>query len=299
MHAMKKIIFRKQFTVAARHLARCAGLVLLSLLVTGCPASKSEQPEVMSQGKVVIRGSNTIGEELAPRLIEEFKKSNPSAEFDLESKGTGYGLGNLLVGGCDLAAASRPTTTNEVVMARDRGVELNEHIIGSYAVAIAVHPGNPLTSLTREQVRDIFTGIIKNWNELGGPDAAIHLYIRDPISGTYLGFQEIAMENKPYSLEVKTFTSYDAVTKAIAQDPHGIGYTSVELAATPAVKGLAIGEASPTFKSVHDGIYPYARQLRFYTAKGRETQLAMQFVQFIQSDKGRVVLEEMGYVPKP
>jgi phosphate transport system substrate-binding protein len=183
-------------------------------------------------------------------------------------------------------------------MARDRGVELNDHIIGYYAVAVVVHPNSPLTSLTREQVRDIFTGTIKNWKELGGPDAAIHLYIRDPISGTYLGFQEIAMENKPYALEVKTFTSYDAITKAVAQDPHGIGYTSVELAETPAVKGLVIGEAPATFKSVHDGVYPYARLLRFYTAKGRETQLAMQFVEFIQSDKGRVVLEEMGYVPR-
>jgi ABC-type phosphate transport system substrate-binding protein len=77
-------------------------LILLSLIVAGCPAGKT-----VTEEKVVIRGSNTIGEELAPRLIAEYKKEHSAVVFDLESKGTGYGLGNLLAGGCEIAAACK------------------------------------------------------------------------------------------------------------------------------------------------------------------------------------------------
>jgi phosphate transport system substrate-binding protein len=164
-------------------LASCA---LLGLCVVACSRDKAE--------KVVIRGSNTIGEELAPRLIAEYKKEHPTTVFDLEFKGTSYGLGALMVDRCDIAAASRDVTTNEMDLARDRNIALNNYVLGTYCVAVMVNTANPVKNLTRDQVRDIFTGAVQNWKEVGGQDAPIHLHIRDPISGTYLGFQELAME---------------------------------------------------------------------------------------------------------
>ena len=70
----------------------------------------------------------------------------------------------------------------------------------------------------------------------GGPDAPVNLCIRHPISGTYLGFRELAMENKPYALHVKTFTNYTDLVQAVAQDPNAIGYTAISLAANAGVK---------------------------------------------------------------
>ena len=158
--------------------------------------------------KIVILGSNTIGEELAPRLVAEYKKDHPAVAFDSEFKGTTYGLGALIVGRCDIAAASRDATTNEVELAQADGVQFNDYVIGAYDVAVIVNAGNPVGNLTRDQVRDLFTGAVQNWKDVGGPDAPVHLYIRHPISGTYLGFRELAMENKPYALNLKTFTNY-------------------------------------------------------------------------------------------
>jgi phosphate transport system substrate-binding protein len=266
-------------------------LILLGVAVAGCQAKQKET--------VVIRGSNTFGEELAPRLFAEYHKDHPDIAFDSEFKGTPYGLGALMAGRCDIAAASRTLTENDQALAKDRNIQLNENVIGSYSVAVIVNASNPITNLTKENVRDIFTGTVQNFEAVGGPNGPIHLYVRDPISGTYLGFREVAMENKPYALELKTFTSYEDIAKAVANDPQGIGYVSIELAAKGGVKGVSIGGAEPTLPTVEQSKYPYARVLRLYTDKARESTAARDFIDFIESKPGQQILVEMGYVPRP
>src|SRR6478736_4649277 len=91
-----------------------AALGLACCLFTGCPSSeKTTTPAGGSKSKLVIRGSNTLGEELAPRLIAEYKKTHADLEFDTEFKGTVYGVGALMADQCSLAAASRELSTNE------------------------------------------------------------------------------------------------------------------------------------------------------------------------------------------
>jgi phosphate transport system substrate-binding protein len=280
-------------------LLRGFSLVLLSSLVAGCPAEKQTRQPAADVKKIVIRGSNTIGEELAPRLIAKYRMEHPDITFDLETKATGYGLAALAVGQCHIAAASRPANAVELKLAQKRGVELNDYVIGSYSVAVIVNPANPIGNLTRDQVRDIFTGTIQNWKEVGGPDAPIHLYVRDPISGTYLGFLELAMDRKPYPTDLKTFTAYAAINEAVAQDPNGIGYSSIELANRNGVKGVSIDGVPPTVATVNKGEYPYVRTLRFYTDKAKEPPAARDFIQFVLSPRGQAILDQMGNVPHP
>ena len=87
-------------------IVRSGSLCLLGLLVAGCPGSKPAS-EAGSGTKVLIRGSNTFGEELAPRLIAEYKKDHPKVAIDLETKGSGSGFWGLIAGVCDIAASSR------------------------------------------------------------------------------------------------------------------------------------------------------------------------------------------------
>lgn len=265
-------------------------LAVVSLIaVSSCSPRPAE--------KITIRGSNTFGEELAPKLIDEYKKDHPQTAFDTEFKGTSYGFGALMVDRCDIGAASRKVDTNESSLAKDRNIEFNSYAIGSYSVAVILNSANPLNALTRDEVRDIFTGKIQNWKNLGGPDEPIHLYIRDPVSGTYLGFQELAMENKPYAQHPKTLTSYAGIVQSVAQDPEGIGYASIEDGQKPGIKAISIGATAPTIAAVQKGEYPYARVLRLYTNKAKESPDAMDFIHFIQSDRGQKILTQMGFVP--
>lgn len=253
----------------------------------------------MTEKRVVICGSNTFGEELGPRLIALYKKEHPAVIFETGFKATGYGVGALLADQCDIAAASRALNANEVEEARSRGIEFNDYIIGSYSVAVIVNTASPVGNLTRDQVRDIFTGIVRDWKEVGGPDAPIHLYIRDQISGTHLGFRELAMENKPYGSGLKAFTTYRDIVQAVAHDANGIGYESIDLAKNADVKAVSIGGVAPTVVSVNQGQYPYTRVLHLYTARGKETAAMRDFIQFVQSSRGQQIVDQMGFVPHP
>jgi len=262
---------------------------VLLILAPSCSPKQVEQ--------LTILGSNTFGEELAPKLIAEYKKDHPEVAFATEFKGTSYGLGALMVDKCDIAAASREATTNEMGLAKDREIDLNNYVIGSYSVAVIVNANSPLKDLTKDQVRDIFSGKIQNWKDVGGPDAAVHLYIRDPISGTYLGFQELAMEKKDYAQHPKALMSYAAIVQAVAADPAGIGYADIEDLKKPGIKGVSIGGVAPSVATVQKGTYPYARVLRLYTNKVKEKPATQGFIQFITSEKGQKILDDMGVVP--
>ena len=294
---MKTNLFSENLGCKYVTVARNASLFALGLLVAGCPADKPAR-EAASGDKVVIRGSNTFGEELAPRLIAEYKKNHATAVFDVESKATVYGMAALVGGKCDIAGASRVALKEELELAQMRGIELNECIIGSYSVAVVINGGNQVTSLTKDQVREIFTGVVTNWSAVGGPDAPINLYVRDPISGTHFGFKELAMGNTAYAHGAQLLPAYEGIVEALAKDANGIGYSSLDLAKRPGVKGVSIGGAEASVAAVNKGEYPYSRAIRLYTRKGNESARTRDFIQFIQSAPGQKIVAEMGFAPR-
>lgn len=285
---------------------KLACLLGVSVLLWGCPAGKPSGDSSSGgattpkpTNTVVIRGSNTIGEELAPKLTAEFKKTHEAIAFDLETKATGYGMAALRAGKCDIAAASRAVIDQEKELAAESGLEMNEYQLGYYSVAVVVNSANTVANLTKEQVYGIFTGKITNWKDVGGADTAIHVYARDPISGTHLGFKEAAMNNDAYAAHPKLFTSYAAIVEAVGKDAGGIGYSSLNKANASGAKALSIGGVEASTATVHNGKYPYARTLRFYTNKNKESATAKEFIEFAISKRGQEIVSEMGFTPKP
>jgi phosphate transport system substrate-binding protein len=271
-------------------------LALLFLLLVGGCSERDATSGAALTGRVSVKGSNTFGEELAPQLIAAYRRSRPNVAIDLESKGSVSGFAALLSGGSDIAATSRGASAEELALARTRGVEPQEYVIGYYGVAVIVHPSNPIEGLTKAQVRDIFSGTVRNWKAVGGADLAIHVCVRDPVSGTNLGFRELAMENRPYAAEAKQFTTYAQLAGAVAQNVGGIGYASMHLAEEPSIKAVKIDNTEPNALSVNEGWYPYQRMLRLYTNKATETPAARDFVRFVQREEGQKILENLGFV---
>ena len=272
---------------------KLAGGFALSLLVLLGAAS------VSAEDKISIRGSNTIGEELAPRLIAEFKQEHKDAAFDLEFKGSGYGIGALMGGYCDIAGASKPVSKEQEEIAQLRGVKFQEYVIGSYAVGILVGAENSVSNLTSAQVQSLFTGKIKNWQEVGGADAPVHLLIRDPVSGTHLGFKELAMGFQDYAAQVQLFTNYLGLADAVAKDPNAIGYAGLDLVSHAGTKAVNIDGIAPSAENVNGKKYPFARTLRLYTDSGKESAKAKEFISYVLAADGQKVLTQMGYAPKP
>lgn len=264
-----------------------AGVIALVVLAAGT-----------GRGAIVIKGSNTFGEELGPALIEAYLEQHPDAEIEIESRGSATGFKALAEGTCTIAASSRVVSEDELRMLRAQGVRMKQYSVGYYGVAVIVHEANAIDALGLKQVERIFTGEIDSWSVLGGADQPIQRVIRDPISGTYLGFRELAMNDRPYAEDVQTRTNDLAIVSAVADDSEAIGYIGMELLPRDGVKALTINGMPPTDLAVNEGLYPYARLMRFYTNRATETREVRRFIRFVQSDKGEDIMRGMGYVPR-
>lgn len=240
--------------------------------------------------RVVIKGSNTFGEFLGPQLIAAFRQEQPGIEVELETKGTATGIAALIAGECDLGAASRPITPDEWRLARSRGLRLEAHAVGYYGVAVIVNAASPIQSLTDAQVRDLFTGAPTEW----GP---VTLYIRDKISGTHVGFQELAMAGRPYAAAARPLRSDAEIAAAVAADRHGVGYVGMHFARASGVRAIAVNGVAPTSVAIHEGLYPYARLILLYSNPANLSSATRQFLRFVQSRRGQRIVEEHGYVP--
>lgn len=285
-------VFPTRWSAAA---VMIATLGLGVLLLGGC-TEKHADLEAGAAGQVVIKGSNTFGEELGPRLVAEYRTMHPRVTVALEASNSGAGLAALLAGQCDIAATSRRPTPAEEAAARAKGVELKEYLIGYYGVAVIVHAENPVKRLTPAQVKGIFTGTIRNWREVGGPDRPIRLAVRDPASGTSLGFRELAMENRAYAAGAVMHRSYAELAAAVAAEPGTVGYADMHLVKGAGIRAVRIGDTEPTTLSVNEGWYPYARKLRLYTNGKAEAVAACDFALFVQHAPGQRILEELGFV---
>lgn len=248
--------------------------------------------------KLVIKGSNTFGEELAPALIKGFTAKNTTTQIELESNGSGSGVAALLDGTADIASSSRPMTEDELRLAQSRQLTVDQHVVGYYGIAVIVNEDNSVNALSDRQIGDLFAGTITNWKELGGPDAPVTIYVPGKNNGTYLGFQELAMSKRPYAERAIEKPGYGEVQKAVATDPFGVGFVSINMAGSGGTRGVIVNGIHPSNTAVVEHLYPYARQVRLFTNRDNVSSATKKFIRFVQSRKGQEIVENVGFVPR-
>ncbi|HPC58591.1 MAG TPA: phosphate ABC transporter substrate-binding protein, partial [Kiritimatiellia bacterium] len=246
--------------------------------------------------KLEIRGSDTFGLELGPRLVQAFQERHPGAELALKNIGTASGFDDLLEGRCDILATSRMLTDEEFRMARSRGIELQSALVGYNGIAIIVHADNPVKNLTDVQVRDLFAGRVTRWSQVGGADRPVELFIRDASGGTHLGFRRLAMDHLPYAAAARAQADYAALADAVAANPDAIGHIGMGLAARPGIHYVSINGIPPDEVTVHDGLYPYVQAVWLYARAKSDSPRIEQFMQFVRSKAGQQIVEATGFV---
>jgi phosphate transport system substrate-binding protein len=250
---------------------------------------------------LTIKGSDTMVI-LGQRLAEEYMKAKPGTVVQVNGGGSGTGIAALINGTVDLAQSSRPMKDDEKQkVLQNRGAEVVEQAIALDALGVFVHSTNPVEKLTIEQVRDIFQGKTKNWNEVGGPDAPIVLYGRESSSGTYDYFREHVLAKGDFAPAVQTLQGTAAIINAIGQDRNGIGYGGIAYASQ--VRPLAVGNDStayvaPTEATVADGSYPLSRKLFLGYPKNAPERVTA-FVQWALTPEAQALVTKTGYFPLP
>jgi phosphate transport system substrate-binding protein len=287
-----------------------AGLLLISLswLLVACgpgkPASPGGNASEAAQ-TIENKGSDTLVN-LALAWAETYMDIHPEVRISVTGGGSGTGIAAMINGTVDIANASRAMKPEEISAAQANGIEPMEFVVAGDAIAVVVHPSNPVDKLTLQQISDIYTGKITNWSQLGGEDRPIVLLSRESNSGTYVYFLEnvIRLGNKEsnllFSPDTLLMPSSEGISSEVRQNPNAIGYDGLGYV-TPDQKMLAVARdvegpfILPSVETVIDGSYPVSRALYMYTA-GEPTGHRKAYLDWILSE-GQAIVPELGFVP--
>ncbi|HYK02325.1 MAG TPA: phosphate ABC transporter substrate-binding protein [Thermoanaerobaculia bacterium] len=280
--------------------ARIVSTFILSLAVIACGGrEQTSRSNTGSNKPLTIKGSDTMVI-LGQRLAEEYMKKNPGAVVQVNGGGSGTGIAALINGTVDLAQSSRAMKDDEKQKAaKARGSEIVEQAVALDGLAVFVHNTNPLQSLSIAQVRDIFQGKVKNWNQIGGPDAPVVLYGRESSSGTYDYFREHVLAKGDFAPAVQTLQGTAAIINAVGRDKNGIGYGGIAYAKD--VRPLGISDegkaaVAPSEATVADGTYPLSRKLFFYHSQNAPERVT-KFVQWTLTPEAQALVTRVGYFP--
>ena len=245
---------------------------------------------------IVIKGSDTLGAKLVPQLAEQFKSQHPGVTFDIAAEGSATGFAALIDKTAAIAMASRPAKPEETANGKTKGVEMKETIIAYDGIAVIVNTANPIKSLTKKQVEQIFTGEVTDWSAVGGSGGKISVYTRNTSSGTYAEFKELAMKKRDYAPDSQKLAGNEQIAQEVGKNPNGVGYVGLAYTKAIGIKVVPIDGAMPSKESVLAKNYPYARPTFYYT-NGEPTGAVREFVDFTIAPEGQKIVEQVGFVP--
>lgn len=246
--------------------------------------------------RIVIDGSTTVGP-VAKAFAEYYMSRNKGVNITVSESGSGNGAKSLINGVCDVASMSRFMKDTEFKEAADKGIMPVAHVVAMDGLAIIVHPSNPIAQLTMEQVRDIYTGKLQSWKDLGGPDLKIVKISRDTNSGTYETFESLVMNKEKIASDAEYVGSNGAVRQRVQSTAAAIGYAGLGFS-DETVKIVEINGITPNVAAVASGTYPIARPLYMFTSGYPQMGSHLhRFISLYLTPQGQEIVEATGFVP--
>ncbi|MDD6190102.1 MAG: phosphate ABC transporter substrate-binding protein [Firmicutes bacterium] len=267
-------------------LGLCAVMALGAL--AGC-GSNSEEPSGETGGTVATDGSTSM-EAVIGSLGEKFMEENPDISFTYNPTGSGTGITAVSEGRCDIGLSSRDLKDEE----KDAGLEATE--VALDGIAVVVNSENEVSDLSMEQIKDIYTGKITNWSELGGADSEIVLIGREAGSGTRDGFESITETEEQCAYRQELTSTGDVIT-TVSKNPNAIGYASLA-AVDESVKTVTVDGVSPSEDTISDGSYKIQRPFMLVTkADSQLSDAAQKFFDYATSAEAAEIISGAGAVP--
>lgn len=249
---------------------------------------------------ITVKGSDTLVI-LAQRWAEMYMSKHPKVTVQVTGGGSGVGISALINGTTDIANASRPMKKSEKEKLKQRynslGVEIK---VAKDGLSLYVNQANSVQELSLGQIKDIYTGKITNWKQVGGNDQKIILYGRENSSGTYVYFKDFVLEGQDYTSTMQSLPGTAAVVNAVTKDRNGIGFGGAAYA-----KGLKLLKVkrsasltayAPTEENIKSGNYPITRYLYMYV-RNKPTGAIKEYIDWILSQEGQSVVSKVGYFP--
>lgn len=230
-------------------------------------------------GTIVYRGSSTVGQFMQD-AAEVYKLSTFDINTRSESSG---GEDSIMAGKADIGGVAREV--RQEILVKD----VHKFLIGKDAIGILVHPSNPVTSLSIEQLAGIFAGEITNWIEVGGKDMPIDVYVVNPRSATRGVVQKKVLRGKPYGgKRIRTIRPDSRIIDMVSENPGGLGQLSFSFLDGANVKIIRPNGQMPT---VNNPNYPITRNLHIVT-KGEPEGDIKGFIDWTLSPEGQKIVKK-------
>lgn len=257
--------------------------VTIGLLAVGCGASDS------NSAKLAISGSTSIGP-VIEKEAEGFKSINPHVSIEVNQLGSSSGIKDAINGVAEIGMASRDLKDEE----KNSGISQSE--MGIDGIGVITHKNNDVKSLTIDQLKDIYTGKITNWKEVGGKDAPIVVVSREDGSGTRDAFQEIVgYDSTQLTKEAQISDGNGNVKSTVSGNENAIGYTSFSYL-DESINSTQIDGVDPTAENAKSGKYKLARPFLLVYKEDSISENGKQFIDYVLSEDGQKIVEEKGLI---
>ncbi|OGV05615.1 MAG: hypothetical protein A2330_03980 [Ignavibacteria bacterium RIFOXYB2_FULL_36_7] len=242
---------------------------------------------------------------------------NPNVSIQVTGGGSGTGVAALLNGTTHIANSSRELKDIEYEKAKSLGITPKVYNVALDGLAVIVHTDNKINELTLEQIKDIFTGKVTNWKQVGGDDIPITLYGRENSSGTYEFFKEHVLgkdengKQRDYATSTQVLQGTAALGEAVARDTKGVAYggvgyfaqrTDIKIIAVKKDKGsqgiFPAHNGKVNYNAIWNGDYSISRYLYCFT-QDKPSKDVNDFFNFILSEEGQKLVLQMEYIPLP
>ncbi|MBK7377556.1 MAG: phosphate ABC transporter substrate-binding protein [Ignavibacteriales bacterium] len=264
-------------------------LIITALLLVNSCSYKNIDGNVIR-----IAGSDTMLE-LTSLLAEEYMNEHPGISIHVEGGGTAKGIEILINNQIDICTASRNLEPEETKALTEYYGSLGlVFLIAKDALSIYLHPDNPVKNLTMKQLKEIFTGKINNWKNLGGEDKSIIPVIRNPNSGTYLYFKDHVLEGEKYITTSIVEPTTKDIVQFVSENDNAIGYGGMGYKGN--VFNVMIEGIEPSEKNVRNDSYPIIRYLHFLVVK-TPGGVVKNFIDWVLSPSGQYVVRRSGFIP--
>lgn len=258
--------------------------ILVGSLAVGCgPSSES------NGDKITISGSTSVGP-VVEILAKDFQSKNEGVSIEVQQLGSSAGIKNAIDGTSQIGMASRDLKDEE------KQAGLKETEIALDAIAVVTNKSNEVKNLTVDQIKDIYTGKITNWKEVGGKDAPIVVVSREDGSGTRGAFEEIVgFEPQELVQDAQISDGSGNIKSTVEGNENAIGYISSSYV-DDKVNQLKVDDQELTVENVKAKKYPLARPFILVNKEENMTEKGNEFIQFILSEEGQKIVEGEGLI---
>ena len=264
-----------------RVLTLLSSTILVAGLTVGCSSSSSES-------KVTISGSTSVGPTVEV-LAEKFNETNPDVKIEIQQVGSSAGIKSTIEGTSEIGMTSRDLKDEEKSALQETEIALD-------GIAVITNKANTVKDLTVDQVKDIYTGKITNWKEVGGNDAPIVVVSREDGSGTRDGFQEkVGFESEELIGSAQITDGSGNIKSTVEGNENAIGYISFGYV-DEAVNALSINGVEPTSENVKNDTYVIARPFILVNKADGLSENGKALIDFILSDEGQTLVESKGLI---